>query len=176
MTIFLIASSCAVVGLWFLSHLVTGWSKKKVQAVVDKATSFGSKQFLHIKEVRIKYWLSNGNKHYPSINNTGDIFIFENFILVIRKQSFLTVTWLKPLLISFQNWNHVLGTPVESLAPKKFIYWEQRRIEVQIHLIDIKHNHITSTLTLPRLTAEQINEIKAFEKRIEPSKFNSTNR
>src|SRR5215204_4747989 len=164
MTIFLIGSSCALIALWVLSHRVTSSSKKKVYTAIVKATSLGGKQFLHIKEIPMKYWLSNGNKHYPSINNTGDIFIFENFILIIRKQYLLTVSWLKPMVISFQNWSLVLGVPIESLTPKKFIYWEQKRMEVQIQLTDLRHNHITSTLSLHRLTAEQINEIKAFEK------------
>jgi hypothetical protein len=155
---------------------VSGSNKKNVQVVVDKATSLGSKQFLLIKEVSIKYWFSNGNKHYPSINNTGDIFIFEDFILVTRKQHFFRVTLLKPIVISFKNWSHELGSSVESLTPKKFIYWEQKRMEVQIQLVDPRYNHVASTLTLQQLTAEQINEIKAFEKRIEPINFSSTNR
>ncbi|ULQ55205.1 hypothetical protein KJS94_11185 [Flavihumibacter rivuli] len=139
--------------------------------VVDKATSAGNKLFLYFRDVRIEYLVSNGNKHYPSITNTAEIFIFEDFILVIRKQNLLMVTYLKPVVISGKNWIHKLGSAVESLTPVKFIYWDQRRKEVQIQLIGLQYNHITSTLTLKQLTDEQINEIKAFEKRIELSKF-----
>jgi hypothetical protein len=174
MTVFILASSGLLIVFWFLAHLVSGSNKKKVQAVIDKAMSLGGTQLLHINKVPIRYWLSHGNKHYPSVNNSGSIIVFEDFILVIRKQVFLITTWLKPMVISLENWNIVLGTSVESLIPKKFIYWEKRRMDVEIQLIDRQYNHVTSSLTLQHLTAEQIDQIKAFEKRIKPMNLSSS--
>jgi hypothetical protein len=175
MTTFLIIFLCALIAFGVSVYLVTGSTKKKVQAIIDKAKSLGSTQYIHFAELPIKYWFSNGNRHYPSINNVGDIFIFEDFILVIRKQQFLTARWLKPLVISFRNLNYQLGG-IESFAPNKFVYWEQQRKEVQIHLVDKTHSHNTSPVTLRKLDKEKINELKAFEQRTKPVDFSSTNR
>lgn len=162
---------CALPILLLLGSLISRTRKKTVQSIINRAVSLEGKEYINLKDVKISYWLSNGSRHYPSINNTGDVIIFSDFILVTRKQWFLFSSWLKPLIISYRNWSQQLGDSVETPIPLKFTYWEQRRNEVQIQLAFREYNHLSAVLSLKALNVEQINELKSFEKRIMPIDF-----
>lgn len=154
-----------------IGSFVSGTRKKTVQTIINRAISSEGKEYMHLKDVKISYWFSNGNRHYPSVNNTGDIFIFRDFILITRKQWFLISYWLKPIIISYGTRIEHLGNFVQTTFPKRFSYWEQRRKEVQIQLGFRKHEHLSAVLSLKELDAEQINQLKSFERRIVPIDF-----
>lgn len=157
--------------LLVLGSIVSGTRKKTVQSIINRAASLGGKEYINFKDVKISYWLSNGSRHYPSFNNIGDVIIFSDFILITRKQWFIISLWRKPLVISYRNWNQQLGDSVETAIPQKFTYWEQRRNEVQIQLAFRNHKHLSAVLSLKALNVKQINELKSFERRIEPIDF-----
>lgn len=157
--------------LLLLGSLVSGTRKKTVQSTINRAVSLEGKEYIYLKDVKIGYWLSNGSRHYPSVNNTGDVFIFSDFILVTRKQWFLFSSWLKPIIISYRNLNQQLVNSAETAIPQKFTYWEQRRNEVQIQLAFRKYKHLSAVLSLKALNVEQINELKSFQRRITPIDF-----
>jgi hypothetical protein len=159
--------------LFYFSRVV---SNRTVQLIIERARTLGRNEYYHFKELPVSYWLTSGNKHYPSINNIGEVFVYNDFILVLRKQRFLNSHWLKPLVVSHKNVSNALGNSIESYTPKKFTYWELQRKEVQIQLADRKYSHISVVLTLKELTSEQINNLKSFEKRINPIDFTTTNR
>ena len=159
-----------------LFYLFRGVTNRTVQLIIDRATTLEGNEYYHFKKVPVSYWLRSGNKHYPSINNIGEVFVFNDFILILRKQRFLISHWLKPLVVSHRNLTNALGNSIENYFPKTFSYWEQQRKEVQIHLADRKYSHISVVLTLKELTSEQINNLKSFEKRITPIDLTSTNR
>lgn len=154
--------------LLLIGSFASGTRKKTVQTIMNRATSTHGNDYIHLKNVKLSYWFSNGNRHYPSVNNTGDVFIFSDFIVVTRKQWLLISYWLKPIIISYGNRVEQPGQTVETTFPKKFSYWEQRRNEVQIQLGFRKYEHLSAVLSLKELEAEQINQLRSFERRIRP--------
>src|SRR5215203_2815001 len=172
-TIIIIILLIFVLLLLTLFYFSRGVGNRTVQSIIDRATTLGENEYSHFKKLPVSYWLTSGNKHYPSINNIGEVLVFNDFILVLRKQRFLNSLWLKPLVVSHKNLTNTLGNTIENYFPKKFTYWDQQRKEVQIQLADRKYSHISVVLTLKDLNSEQINNLKSFEKRITLIDFTS---
>lgn len=138
---------------------------KTVQAIVGKIIASEKNEYSHFENVIIGYWFTNGHKHYPSISRPGDLFIFDDFILVVRKQKFLTFGWLIPLIISFEDLKKHQPNTIESAVAKKFIYRDQQRKDVQIELRFVKFAHHAAVLSLKHLTDQQIAQLRDFEQR-----------
>ncbi len=159
---------------YILIRAIPGLTKEKSQIVLDKAKDIGKNQYSLLSDVSIGFWYSNGNMHYPETSRIGDIFIFQDFIFWARERR-LFLTRFAPTVISFRNLKSVLDPSTENYFPAKFIYWEEKRMEVQIHLASSQYKHITAVLTLKGLNTEQIFEVKAFQSRVKPITPESTN-
>ena len=150
-----------------------GLNKEKAQVVLGKAIAHGSEQYAVLRNVQLSFWYSDGNKHYPETTKITDLFIFHDFIFWARERRMFVKRFI-PTVISFRNLRSALDSSTENYFPEKFIYWEEKRMEVQINLVSSECKHITAVLTLKHLTAEYILKVKAFESRIKPIPLEST--
>jgi hypothetical protein len=141
--------------------------KNKTQLIINHAISLTrTGKYELFENLKTSFWLMNGGRHYPSMSRKSDVYFFDDFIIVIRKQQFLFFCWLQKFIVSNRPLGVTLGTTIDNYTTSKFIYWTQRRMEVQIQLVDMKYKHISAVLTLSELSDEQIEKIKSFEERI----------
>jgi hypothetical protein len=141
--------------------------KNKTQLIINHAISLTrTGKYELFENLKTSFWLTNGGRNYPSMSRKSDVYFFDDFIIVVRKQQFLFFSWLQKFVISNKPLDITFSTTIDNYIPRKFIYWTQRRTEVQIQLADMKYQHISAVLTLTDLSDKQITNIKSFEGRI----------
>ena len=52
------------------------------------------------KDIKISHSITSGAKEYISIFNTADIYIFQDFIVILRVQNFILKYYFNPIIIS----------------------------------------------------------------------------
>jgi hypothetical protein len=139
----------------------------KIQLVIQHAISINaSGKYDLFENLKTKFWLTNGGRHYPSKSRESFVYIFDDFILVVRKQQLLFFTWFQKFIISNKAIRMEPGIAMDSYTPAKFTYWTELRKEIQINLADTKAKHISAVFTLMALSNETVEKIKSFEERI----------
>lgn len=110
------------------------------------------------QNVKIRYWTTNGLKTYVSLNNFCDLYLFNDFLSIVRRQNLIIHA---PILLSSGI----------SATEKEFDYLEAYKIdrisfkqvlkgEVDIKLSSRANKQYTVDLTLKGLSRDQIVSLK----------------
>lgn len=111
---------------------------------------------IRIQNIRVSYLVENGSKQYPSINNTADIYVFNDFLIVYRRQNLVFKFHYKPYLVG--NATTSLNLPgVSSNKPDEIII--NSSSEIQIKVTDPVHKHYQTKLTLSGLSREEADHL-----------------
>ena len=107
------------------------------------------------KDIRISYLVASGHKYYPSINNTADIYLFDDFLAIFRTQNFIIQVNLKPSFIGKDPTitKELLGFTCDK--PDKTVFKTTTKGQIEIRLIDPKYQYYKTTITIKGLTDEQ---------------------
>ena len=129
-----------------------------------------------LKNIKTSYLVENGLEFYPSINNTADIYLFDNFLAIFRRQNFIFKLHFRPTIISKdpKSIQKLLGF----MKVDKFDKLVIKPIcmgEIEIHLADQQYKHYKTTIILKGLTEDQTKLLSSIKKWTE-LQTKSTNR
>jgi hypothetical protein len=104
----------------------------------------------------------SGYKLYTSINNSCDLYINENYIVIIRRQNLWFVFYFLPMVISNEVKAITINGDKKFVAnkPDKILIREYKSGEVIIYLSDSTYNQRKIELILRGLTIEQLSYLE----------------
>ncbi len=109
-----------------------------------------------LHNIKLHFQTTNGPKTYISTNNYCDIFLFEKYLVIVRRQKFVFKIFFAPVLITKEpDTMKKKFTYLESYKPEQIHYNQQIKGNVDIKLIDPLHKHLKIYLTFKELNSEQ---------------------
>lgn len=139
---------------------------KRSQAAIDKfiGQASGLKPTI-LKNIKLRYSETSELKTYIYPNNCCDLYLFDNFLAVFRRQDFVFKVYFAPILMSSDiastknNFNYL-----HTFKPDRITFNQFIKGEVEIKLTDPKHKHFTTNIILKELTNEQISQLEKIKK------------
>jgi hypothetical protein len=119
-----------------------------------------SKVFKDIRMGQISRHVSGMGKDYLYLGDTADIHLFEDFIVLFRRQEFVVDINYKPIIITNDPINirkkYSFG---DVYKPKKVLFRTTVRGEVIITLTNKRYNTTEDIITLKKLSIEQSEQL-----------------
>ncbi|MBK7888551.1 MAG: hypothetical protein IPJ86_15110 [Bacteroidetes bacterium] len=112
-----------------------------------------------MKDIHLTYHVSNGSMMYPSINNSADIYLFDNFMILARRQNFIVQIDFKPTLISKDPIEIQQFLGLIDIDKIEKVSEAIEKGEFKIHLTALHFNYYKTVLTLKGLTVEQLQQL-----------------
>ena len=158
-----------VVTFWFVAlviiYFLVKYYNKRNLATSERfiSHSYEFKPAL-LQNIKLRFWTTNGARTMISPNNHCDIYLFENFLGVVRRQNFIFKVFFAPVLItsditSTKNIFNYLTV----YKPDRINFNEVIKGQIDIKLKDPIYKHYKIDITFKELTNEhltQLSEIK----------------
>jgi hypothetical protein len=149
-----------IVTLAIIYFLVKYYNKKNLVAIerfVFQASEFKPAVLQNIK---LRYWTTNGARTMISPNNQCDIYLFDNFLAIVRRQNFIFKAFFTPVLIS----SDITSTKnifryLTVYKPDRIIFNQVAKGQIDIKVKDPGYNHYKIDITFNELTNEQLTEL-----------------
>jgi len=140
---------------------------KRARSTIDKfilqASGLRPTVFQNIK---LRYTEKSGLKNYIYPNNHCDLYLFDNYLAIIRKQNFGFKIFFAPVMLTCDiTTTKKIFDYLKIYKPNKIIFKQNIKGEIDIKLSDDTFKHYSIDITLKGLTTEQTNQlekIKAF--------------
>lgn len=113
------------------------------------------------RNVKLDYAEIGGLRKQMYINNSCDLYLFDNALAIIRRQDFIFKVFFAPILLTpdittTKNDFQYLKT----YKPNLITFKQVIKGEVDIKLTDPIYEHYTTEITLQGLTNEQLNQLE----------------
>jgi hypothetical protein len=116
-----------------------------------------------IRDIRMRQisrHVTGMGKEYLYLGDTADIYLFDNFMVLFRKQIFVVDLNFKPIIITCDTNNigkqYSFGDICE---PKKFLFRTTVKGEIIITLTNKNYKNSDTIITLKKLSSEQIKHL-----------------
>jgi hypothetical protein len=149
-----------IVALTIVYFLLKYYNKKNLVATerFDSHSSEFKPALFH--NIKLRYWTTNRARIEISPNNNCDIYLFDNFLAIVRRQNFIFKVFFAPVLITSDI------TSTKNIFSYLTVYKSDRVIfnEVMKGQIDIKikdpiYRHYKIDITFKELTSEQLTQL-----------------
>lgn len=153
MTFFAIFIFIALVGFYIFLTIYNKRSQTAIDKFIGQASGLKPTVFQNIK---LRYSETSGLKTYFYLNNRCDIYLFDNFFAIVRRQDFVFKVHFAPILLTSDiattknNFNYL-----ETYKPDRITFMQIVKGEVDIKLTDPKYKHYATDITLKGLSEEQ---------------------
>jgi len=152
-TFFAIFIFIVLLGLYIFLTLYN----KRSHTVIDKF--IGQTSVLRptiFQNIKLRYSETSGLKTYIYPNNRCDLYLFDNYLVIVRRQDFVFKVFFAPILLtsdiaSTKNYFNYLDTYI----PDRITFTPIAKGEVDIKLTDQVNKHYTTNITLKGLSNEQ---------------------
>ncbi len=146
--------------LLLIGYLVFRAYSRNADALLDRLL----KQTAHmtrvdLKNIHLTYHISNGPMMYPSINNSADIYLFDNFMILARRQNFILQIDFKPSVISKDPIEIQQFLDLIDIDKIEKVSEAIEKGEFKIHLTALHFNYYKTVVTLKGLTVEQLQQL-----------------
>ncbi len=142
-------------------YIYLSFYNKRSQLLIDNFL----KQVSHVKpiffqHIKIRYSETSGLKTYIFPNNYCDLYLFDNYLAIVRKQHFIFKVLFAPMVLSSNtdttnsSFNHL-----KSYKPSQIVFKEVLKGEIDIKINDINNKQYTIDITLKGLTNEQLTQL-----------------
>lgn len=135
---------------------------KRSQTVIDKFIGQASGLRPTIfQNIKLRYSETSGLKTYIYPNNRCDLYLFDNYLAIIRRQDFVFKVFFAPILLTSDitttkiNFDYLV-----TYKPDRITYKQIVKGEVDIKLTDQANKHDTKNITLIGLTNEQTAQLE----------------
>jgi len=146
-----------VVALATIYFLVNYYNKKNLIARKRFVTQASEFKPALLQNVKLRYWTTNGARTMISPNNQCDIYLFDNFLAIIRRQNFMFKVFFAPVLItsdiaSTEN----IFSYLDVYKPARITFNQIVKGEIDIKIKDPIYRHYKIDITFKGLTSEQL--------------------
>jgi hypothetical protein len=153
MTFFAIFIFIVLVGLYIFLTFYNKRSQTAIDKFIEQASGLRPTIFQNIK---LRYSETSGLKTYIYPNNRCDLYLFDNYLTIVRRQDFVFKVFFAPILLTSDiastknNFNYL-----EAYKPDRITFKQIVKGEVDIKLTDRANKYYTTNITLKGLTNEQ---------------------
>ncbi len=135
---------------------------KRTRAAIDKfivqTSGLSPTVFQNIK---LRYSETSGLKTYIYPNNRCDLYLFDNYLAVVRRQDFVFKVFFAPILLTSDiESTKKIYNYLDTYKPDKITFKQMVKEEVGIKLTDPTYKHYKTDITLIVLTNEQITQLE----------------
>jgi hypothetical protein len=152
--------SFGFVALAVIYFLVKYYNKKNLVAIerfVSHSSEFKPVLFQNIK---LRYWTTNGARTGISPSNNCDIYLFDTFLAIVRRQNFIFKVFFAPVLITSDI------TSIKSIfsyltvyKPDRVIFNQVMKDQIDIKIKDPIYRHYKIDITFKELASEQLTQL-----------------
>jgi hypothetical protein len=118
-----------------------------------------------MKDVSIKYMDVNHYKTRISPYASCDIYLFDDFLAIIRRQRFIFTLLFEPKIIinkEIQN-NPIDISNFNTSVADSFKFTNHKKDEIIIKYTDKRHSNFKTEIVLRKLTSQQVEKLKVIE-------------
>lgn len=148
----------ALVGLYLF---LTYYNKRK-RAAIDKFIGQASGlNPIVFQNIKLRYSETSGLKTYIYPNNRCDLYLFDNYLAIVRRQNFVFKVFFAPILLTsdLASTKNIFNY-LDSYKPDQITFKQIVKGEVEIKLTDPKYKHSKTDITLKGLTIEQTAQLE----------------
>ncbi len=158
LTFFAIFIFIVLVGL----HIFLTFYNKRSQTAIDKFIGQASGLRPTIfQNIKLRYSETSGLKTYIYPNNRCDLYLFDNYLAVIRRQDFVFKVFFAPILLTSDiPTTKNIFSYLDTYKPDRITFKQIVKGEVDIKLTDQASKHYTTNITLKGLTNEQTTQLE----------------
>ena len=155
-TLIFVVAFC-IVALAIIYFLVRYYNKKNLVAT-EKFISHSSefKPDL-LQNIKLRYWTTSGGRIMIWPNNNCDIYLFDNFFAIVRRQNFIFKVFFAPVLITSDiiNTKNIFSY-LTVYKPDRVFFNEVMKDQIDIKIKDPIYRHYKIDITFKELTSEQL--------------------
>lgn len=150
-----------LIGLVGLYIYLTFYNKRTRTAIDKFIGQVSGLRPTVFQNIKLRYSETNGLKTYIYLNNRCDLYLFDNYLAIIRNQDFVFKVNFAPILLT----SDIVTTKkvfnyLDIYKPDRVIFKQIAKGEVDIKLTDPTYKHYSTDITLKGLTNEQITQLE----------------
>lgn len=158
LTFFAISIFIFLVGLYIFLTFYNKRTRIAINKFIGQASGLRPTVFQNIK---LRYSETSGLKTYCYPNNRCDLYLFDNYLAIVRRQDFVFKVYFAPVLLTSdiattKNIFNYLNT----YKPDRITFKQIVKGEVDIKLTDPTYKHYRTDITLKGLTNEQTTQLE----------------
>ena len=149
-----------IVALGIIYFVLKYYNKKNLEATERFVSHSSEFKPALIQNIKLRYWTTSGRRTMISPNNLCDIYLFDNFLAIIRRQSFIFKVLFAPVLISpdITNTKNIFNY-LTVYKPDRIIFNQVMKGQIEIKLKDPIYRGFKIDITLKELTKEQLTQL-----------------
>lgn len=135
---------------------------KRTKSAIDRFIGIASElRPLVFQDLRLSYLETSGLKTYPFSNNRCDLYLFENYLAIVRRHDFVFKVFFPPILLSSDvESTKKIFYGLETYKPDRIMFKQKIKGEIAIKLTDPTFQKFSIDITLKGLTKEQTIQIE----------------
>ena len=137
--------------------LVKYYNKKNlvtIERFVSQASGFKP---AFLQNIKLRYWTTNGARTMTSPNNNCDIYLFDTFLAIVRRQNFIFKVFFAPVLITSDiTSTKSIFSYLTVYKPDRVVFNEVMKGQIDIKIKDPIYRHYKIDITFKELTSEQL--------------------
>ena len=143
-------------------HIYLNFYNKRSRSATEKFIKQASElRPTVIHNIKLRYWTTSGHRSQVYPNNHCDLYLFNNYLAIVRRQDFIFKIFFSPILLT----SDIATTKnmfdyLEIYKPDSITFKQIVKGEVDIKLTDPIYKHNTIDITLKGLTNEHMNKLE----------------
>lgn len=113
------------------------------------------------QNIELRYSETSGLKKYIYPNNRCDLYLFDNYLAIVRRQDFVFRVFFAPVLLTsdIATTKNIFNY-LDTYKPDRIIFKQIVKGEVDINLTDPKYKHCKTDITFKGLSVEQTTQLE----------------
>ncbi len=147
-----------LVGLYIFLTFYNKRTRTAIDKFIGQASGLRPTIFENIK---LRYSETSGLNTYLYPNNCCDLYLFDNYLAIVRRQNFIFKVFFAPVLLTSDiATTMIIFNYLDNYKPNRITFNQIVKGEVEIKLTHKTHKHYTADITLKGLTNEQITQLE----------------
>ncbi len=143
-------------------YIFLTFNNKRKRTVIDKF--FGQASGLRptvFQNIKLRYSETSGLKTYIYPNNCCDLYLFDNYLAIVRRQDFVFKVFFAPVLLTsdIATTKNIFNY-LDIYKPDQITVQQIVKGEIDIKLTDPTYKHYKTDITLKGLTIEQTTQLE----------------
>jgi hypothetical protein len=140
--------------LFVVGYLKNNKTKPVVRKFLLQAEKLSPDVF---KNIKMRHWATSGYRTYISPCSSCDLYLFDDYLVIVRTQNFIYRVHFAPIIItSYLMAEESMFSYLELNVPDQIIFKQVLKGEIEIRLTDLHYKHYKTEITLKGLTDTQM--------------------
>jgi hypothetical protein len=135
---------------------------KRTRTAIDKfiGQSSGLRPTI-FENIKLRYSETSGLKTYLYPNNSCDLYLFDNYLAIVRRQNFIFKVFFAPILLtSYKGTTENIFNYLVTYKPDQITLKQIVKEEIDIQLTEPTYKYFKIYIKLKGLTNEQISQLE----------------